>query len=361
LVARDILPAKVGFDQEHLDQAVGWLIRAVAPARGGLSPGYRVGSGWLAPTTDDAAVAIPTLLRYHEVRPQRAADEVAERLGESLLAVQRADGSFAGHLRGSVPATGDALLALLALLDRQADDAQLAGATLRAARWLVETQRPDGAWPQTTGMEGRAAWALRRASIALDDGVLGDAGSAHVRWLAERQRSDGWMEGQEQRTTAEIGSVLEGLVEIGIDGDELALSVAADLLAGVERAYRRPGSGVRLRWRNHMAGRIRSSWRGAGQSASMEGSARIALGAARMARLGGADASRIRRFGDELMDAVRSSQILHGGADGLSGGVPATAPLWTAPSTELVVRATKPFADALMERRGDGGPQERLG
>lgn len=362
LAARHLLPATVGFDQEQLDQAVGWLTSAAAHGGGGLSHGFRLGVGWLGPVAGDSALAIPTLLRYHPIRPVAGAADLAGRLGDALLAEQADDGAFPASdgAASTVTVTGDVLLALLALLvDRGGPELETAAGL--AARWLVAAQNPDGSWPGSGSANGRAAWALHRAASVLDDGALARAAAAHVGWLATRQGSDGWLWPGDSVGTPELASVLEGLAEMGIDGHEPALAVAGELLAGVERAYRRPGSGVRLRWRNQVAAVVSRSWRGLAPTASVEGSARLALAACRLARLGGPEAKRIRRFGDEILDAVRSVQLLHVARPGLSGGLPAAAPVWAAPDVELLVSAAKPFADALMERRGDGPAQRRLG
>ena len=361
LAARHLLPATVGFDQEQLDQAVGWLASAAIHSGGGLSRGYRLGVGWLDPAVGDSALAIPTLLRYHPIRPEAGAAELAGRLGAAVLAGQAADGAFpASDGASTVTVTGDALLALLALLVEPGGP-ELETAAGLAARWLVAAQGPEGSWAGSGRPNGRAAWALHRAASVLDDGALARAAAAHVGWLATGQGSDGWLWSGDSVGTDDLASVLEGLAEMGVDGHEPALAVAGELLAGVERAYRRPGSGVRLRWRNQVGAVISRSWRGLGPTASMEGAARLALAALRLARLGGPEAQRIRRFGDEILDAVRSVQLLHVARPGLSGGLPAAAPVWAAPGVELLVSTAKPFADALMERRGDGPAQRRLG
>jgi squalene-hopene/tetraprenyl-beta-curcumene cyclase len=85
-----------------------------------------------------------------------AAADMAERALAWLRGVQNADGSFGGckGAQGTAEETGLALRALLAAGVKPTEDA-----CLRAARWLMERQRPDGSWdPAPIGFYFAVLW-----------------------------------------------------------------------------------------------------------------------------------------------------------------------------------------------------------
>ena len=368
LLLREALPGKVSFDQEHLDAAARWIGRSADSASGLAHRAYDLRLGWVEPDAASTGAAIPTLLAVADIRHSAEARTSASAFGAALVEAQRPEGCFwSTGGRSEIGTTVDALFGLLALT-RSGEEPQAEKAAIAAAEWLCQRQDDDGAWHRLGDRpepEGRAIWALAMADAILGRAAFGDAAVAHLGWIERQRRSDGWIDWSE-RSSVEIRSVaatVEGLLEAGVVlDDRSAFEAGAGLLIGLERGYRLAGSGVRLRWRNHLAGAISPDWRGTRRTACVEGSARIALCAYRAAGLGAVDPSRRRRFGDEVLDPARSAQALGGVPVDLVGGVPASAPIWggTAP-LQLTTMAAKALVDALLERRDGGLPRERLG
>jgi hypothetical protein len=381
-VVREGLPRQIGYDGDHLDGAIAWIYRAQdADGSGGVPARYDLASGWDDPYPETTGYLIPTLLHYGDFRGGPEALDRAIRMGHWLTGLQSPDGSIMGGTwrpgkqgRPEVFNTGQVLFGFLALAERTGDE-QFADAARRAGRWLVEHQEPDGSWVkwslhgQPHAYYARVAWALARAGAVLDVDQMRQAASRHVDWLATNSRSDGWIDHMSFQPgsaplTHTIAYTIEGLFELGlVQDDERARHLAQRLLDGVIDAYEAPGSGVRLRWRDHLAATIEPDWTSTSRSACLTGSAQMALCAFRIARFDDVDhPDRLRRFGDLMLDTARSGQALSGVADEAKGGVPGSAPVWGAyGSFRLLNWAAKFLADALLERQPDGLPRLRLG
>lgn len=156
---------------------------------------HRVSSLWMTLALDSAGAEDETLTRAREFLGEPAAEGestkllvasllAADRFGEPeharelltrLLAEQRGDGGW-GWLRGEETdafATGQSLYAL-AQLRRAAADPAIDLAIERASRFLVETQREDGSWPQRSTLreehgetDASAYWGTGWAAIGL--------------------------------------------------------------------------------------------------------------------------------------------------------------------------------------------------
>lgn len=383
-IALELTPRQLTYDSEHLNAALRWLGRAQdSDVSGGVPTRYHFALGWDRPSPAATGTVISTLLHVANCRNESAElIERANRMGLWLLEVQEPDGSIRGDLRSErgrrrseIAETGEVVLGLLAL-HRQTGDARYAESSRRATRWLETVQEPDGSWNRlhtdgTTNIaDVRAAWALARAGLALDDAELGRAAERHLQWVANRARPDGWIvdmpsrDGWAAPSSDAIAATVEGLLELGLTlAEPKAIELALGLLEGVRSAYESSGSGVRLRWRHHLAAQIDADWTSTSRSACLSGSARMAVCAYRLARFAGhREAAAVRSFGDVLLDTARTGQILSGSTSEIVGGLPASAPIWgTNEPFSVLTSGTTFLAHALLERQPAGLPRHRLG
>jgi squalene-hopene/tetraprenyl-beta-curcumene cyclase len=130
-------------------------------------------------------------------------DPRAARARAWLLREQEADGSWFGRWGANyIYGTGAAVPALV-----RAGIPVTAEPIRRAVRWLAEHQNPDGGWGEDLRSYEQATWAGRGVSTAsqtawallalLETGDTGDAIERGINWLVQAQRPDGaWDEPQ---------------------------------------------------------------------------------------------------------------------------------------------------------------------
>src|SRR5207244_2718076 len=124
-----------------------WIAQAQdnsATHDGGVARSYDLNNGWGPSYPETTGYLIPTVLAMPGWRDR------ARRMLDFLLHIQMSDGAFQGGVIGATPVrpttfnTGQILMGLAA--GAREFGGAYEQAMHRAARWLVETQEPDGAW-----------------------------------------------------------------------------------------------------------------------------------------------------------------------------------------------------------------------
>lgn len=156
--------------EDHLSAGIDWLTRAHDIGGGGVSYGYSLRGGWLAPYLETSGYILTTFFRAAEALDRPDLTDRAVRIAHWLVGVQNGDGSFANPKygnRGLAFDTGQDLFGLVAAHERTAETPFLTAAR-RAGTWLVEHTDADGIWRrhEYRGIEHtyntRTAWALLR-------------------------------------------------------------------------------------------------------------------------------------------------------------------------------------------------------
>ncbi|MEU7585783.1 hypothetical protein AB0A95_05720 [Micromonospora sp. NPDC049230] len=208
-----------------LDRAVTWVCAAHdATGQQGVSAGYDLRCGWQPPYPETSGYLIPTLLRAAEALDRPELADRAALVGDWLLGLQRADGSFPGGMGVDGPPvafdTGQILLGLLALW-HHTRRAPVLDAAVRAGVWLLAAQQPSGTWlshfdaPNT--YSSRITWALAELwRVTAEPGLLAAVGRS-LDWLSSQVRPDGWIDGMafspdHPQWTHTIGYTLRGML-----------------------------------------------------------------------------------------------------------------------------------------------------
>ncbi len=273
-----------------VDAAVAWLCRAQDHSRtqdGGVARDFSLIDGWSASYPETTGYIIPTLIAVARRDNRPDLMERARRMLDWLVSIQLPGGGFQGGRIDQTPVvpvtfnTGQILLGLAAGVE--AFGANAYGQAMHAAaRFLRDSQDPDGAWrshptpfakPGDKAYETHVSWGLFEAARLAPDERYGEAGLRQVRWALTRQRPNGWfadncLENPAAPLTHTIGYVLRGVIEA------YRFRPDADLLAAALRtadALRRVlGPDGRL------PGRLDENWRGAVDYVCLTGTVQIA-------------------------------------------------------------------------------------
>ncbi|MEE4591469.1 prenyltransferase/squalene oxidase repeat-containing protein [Streptomyces sp. DSM 41524] len=211
-----------GADDRHVRAGLAWLT-ATQDAAGSWSLAVRNSKpGGFGPCPQMTAKVVGALLDSGA----GADDPRVVRAVRWLVGRQRPDGSYeAMWYRGGTPGTAAALEAL----SRAGRTEEHHRAAARARDWLLRTRHPDGSWstgdrsgPGATrrGTVEETAWALRgllAAGLSPTDPVT----AAAARWLVDAQRADGgW-------TPAPVNEYIRGCARYSDDGIAAGLAVRA--------------------------------------------------------------------------------------------------------------------------------------
>jgi hypothetical protein len=241
--------------------AISWLCRAQdrsASRDGGVARDFSLIKGWASSYPETTGYIIPTLLDVADERADPDLKDRARRMLDWLVSIQFAEGGFQGgkvDASPKVPVTFNTGQILLGLARGAAD---LGNDYLepmhRAARWLVDSQDPDGCWRRhptpfaaagEKAYETHVAWGLLEAARVAPDTDYGEAGLRNVRWALTKQQPNGWfadccLSDPTRPLTHTIGYALRGVVEAWrFSQDETFLTAArrtADAIVEVTAA-----------------------------------------------------------------------------------------------------------------------------
>jgi hypothetical protein len=227
-------------------------------------------------------------------------------MGLWLTKTQLASGAFPSGTTGfskAQPAvfnTGQILKGFTDLIQRGMDpDGRIAESALRAVRWMIEIQDPDGCWRQgisnlTTApihaYNVRSAWALARFGHRLGHAAALEAAVANARWVCRQQKPDAWFnymafDSGTPPLTHTVAYTIQGLMEIGaLVNDPELIGRSVDATRAVFR-HQNPDTG-------QLPGQWTDGWRPVGDWTSNTGNAQMAVSAHRAATLTGEKAWR---------------------------------------------------------------------
>jgi len=371
---RELRPRAARSDGEHLTATIDWLRAAHdAAGRGGVSATFDLASGWQPPYPETTGYIVATLLWHRDIDGDDQSWDRAQAMGEWLLTIQAGDGSFTTgpHVverRPQVFDTGQVLFALTGLASTTGDD-RFAAAAHRCARWLVAQQDAAGCWTTFTvsdaphAYDSRVAWALAAAGRVLDEPAYTAAARRAVDWVCAQQRDTGWFDCAAflpgtAPLTHTLGYTIEGLLETSLvqPDAERGWNAAVDALSALERAYGRPGNGVRLRRAGQLAATLGPDWTSSDRYACVTGSLQIALCCQRVDAV--ESRPELRGFADALLTASKTAQPIEPTRVGVHGGIPGSSPLWGRyGSFRYINWGAKFMADVLLDRRACGRPR----
>lgn len=333
---------KPGTSLEHLQVTMAWLKAADdACPEGGVSGGYSLIDGWLAPYPETTGYIIPTFYDYAEMTGENEWRERARAMADWEIEVQMPNGAVqAGLYRGAdtkqVPAvfnTGQVILGWCRAYIETKDDRYLAAAK-RAGDWLIDAQAADGAWrfeSQETetdvhAYDVRTAWSLLEIFEITADEKYAGAARRNIEWTIAQQHANGWFDNNAFFTSSEkwtapfthtIAYVMEGLQEsYRILNDPKYLEAYAKTAEKLLRIYE---------LRKTMAGDFDKNWKKSGNYTCLTGNAQIAGVWLRHYEITGD--VRFLNAALKLTDDVKRSQSSASMHSGINGGVQGSYPI----------------------------------
>lgn len=361
----------------HLVEAIEWLARAQdGTPDDGFARGYSVlysryfgNQGWQPSYPETTGYIIPTLLHasQHLERPQLA--ERALRAARWEIEVQLESGAVQGGVigEGRSPAvfnTGQVMFGWLAAFE-ESGASQFADAAIRAGRYLVSVQDPDGHWRKgnsqfargdATLYNARVSWALAETGVTLQQPDFTEAARRNLRAVANMQYENGWfphccLTDSSRPLLHTIAYTVRGLLEGGRVLNDPEILAAGQLAARhLMEVVREDG------W---MPGRFRQDWSGAVSWSCLTGEAQMANNWMRLHLITG-DASWLEPV-PRVLQFLKRTQNRTSRDVGLRGGIKGSAPMsGDYGRNEILNWATKYFADALMrdEEGSAGSPGE---
>jgi hypothetical protein len=316
-----------------LEGTATWLLRSERP-KGGSAAHYAPLLGWSRAYPETTGYIVPTLLRLADALREPAYEAAALRLGEWLLSVRNADGSWNGGLhppkraRPSVFNTGQVLKGMLALWQRTLEP-RWQEAAVAGESWLRRGMGADGLWPggdyrapETPSYYTHVLWPMLAVSQAAGDPAGAVAVRRGLERVLARRRPNGVIAGWgfapgSPAFTHTIAYTLRGIQECGRLLQDSAITEAA-----------RPALEVLLRRSELVGGRLAGAfdeaWKPVGRYVCLTGNVQLARcllileeSVADLRLVSGA-----ARLTDVVVDAQRLT-----GSSGVRGGVAGSAPL----------------------------------
>jgi len=268
---------------------ISWLYLAQdnsATADGGVARHFGLESGWGKSYPETTGYIVPTLLDWHARTGDVTARERARRMLDWLVRIQFSEGGFQGGMIGAEPVvpvtfnTGQILLGLAAGTRVFGED--YVEPMTRAARWLVDTQDPDGAWrrfptpfaaPGEKSYETHVAWGLFEAARAASNDDFAAAGMRNIAWALTKQQDNGWfadccLDRPNTPLTHTIGYAVRGILEAWrYSGDTELLAAACRALDPITSAIASDGC---------LPGRLDARWRPAVRWVCLTGASQLA-------------------------------------------------------------------------------------
>ena len=349
----------------HLQEAVEWLKRGqdATPDRG-VARGYSVGwtpflnvHGWQPSYPETTGYIIPTFFDCAAYLGEPELRTRALAMADWEIAVQLDTGGVRGGTIAHPPSpavfnTGQVILGWLRAYDETGKIKYL-DASERAARYLLETQMPDGSWlqgnsqfatPWSTTYNSRVGWALILHGQHVDGERYIKAGRQCLAYTMEQQRPNGWFENNclsdpSAPLTHTICYAMEGLLggydALGEQGYLESVMLPADHLLD-----RIPADG-------RLPGRFDREWNPKAMWSCLSGNAQLAGVLLRLSVITGL--SKYRTGARKLLVLLKSTQNCVSDSPGLRGGVKGSCPFdGDYGRYEVLNWATKFFIDALL-------------
>lgn len=373
ILAHDLLQRSAQQDspsRPRLEETMGWLCRAQDETKsGGISAGFSLLRGWLAPYPETTGYLIPTFLDFAHFSGREEFRERALAMADWELLLQLPSGAVQageyhgerGERRPAVFDTGQVILGWCRTF-QETNDSRYLDAAIRAANWLVSVQAEDGTWPTSyQGARGRAydvrtAWSLLELNRWSRTPDYLHAAQAAIQWTLSQQTENGWFNHNAFNLSLLwpslpfshcIAYVIEGLF-----GAWERLGDERCWLAGVRTASQL----LRImETRGFVPGELDAVWRSDVTYRCVPGDAQIAAIWLRIhARSGDA---RYRSAALRMNGEIKKTQNTRSRSSGIRGGVRGSHPFAGpyAPFT-FVNWGAKFFADSLMLELQSGTP-----
>jgi uncharacterized protein YyaL (SSP411 family) len=348
----------------HLRETMNWLKNAHDASGGrGVSGGYSVIDGWLAPYPETTGYIIPTFYDYAELSGEDEWRKRAEAMADWEIEVQMPNGAVqAGIFKGEgslqVPAvfnTGQVILGWCRAFLETKNQPYL-DAAKRAGDWLIGVQSDDGAWriesaeteTNEHAYDVRTAWSLLEIYDITGERPYLESAERQIEWTLRQQRVNGWFANNAFFTstgkwtfpfTHTIAYVMEGLQESHrITGNERYLEAYARTAEKLMRIYE---------LKRFMPGDFDENWKASGMYSCLTGNAQIAGVWLKHFRMAGD--VRFLNAALKINDYTKSCQNITSIHKGVRGGVKGSHPL-NGKYTPFIFPnwAAKFFADTLM-------------
>lgn len=352
---------------EHLDAAAQWICRAQdATDDGGVARSYSLvyhpyfkKKGWFPSYPETTGYIIPTIFDYaHLVNSQEMFDR-AVRMADWEVKVQMENGAVQGGTVDQMPTpavfnTGQVIFGWLRAYEETKNGIYLECA-LKAGRFLLENQDPDGAWRKHLSnyasgkmpfytYNTRTAWALFLLSLRADRVLLREASIRNIEFSLRQQADNGWFQANclndsSQPLLHTIAYCVRGILEIGaLSGEKRYLRQAQKAADSLLKRQRADGS---------LAGRFNSEWEPTVNWSCLTGDAQISIIWSRIYQFTGDPkyingAKRINGY-------LKKRQLISPGKNDIHGGICGSYPIHgNYGKFEVFNWAVKFFMDALM-------------
>ncbi|HEY0427328.1 MAG TPA: hypothetical protein VGC76_05940 [Pyrinomonadaceae bacterium] len=350
--------------QKHLEETINWLMRAQDNAKsGGVSGGYSVIEGWLAPYPETTGYIIPTFYDYAAFSGKENLRERAAHLADWEIEVQMPCGAVQAGLfygrnseqKAAVFNTGQVILGWCRTFSETKSEKYMLAAR-RAGDWLLKVQAQDGAWRVASSetetsvhaYDARTAWSLLEIYALTDEKKYLDAAVRKLDWVLAQQRENGWFAenaffvSKDKWTvppTHTIAYVLEGLLEsFRITKDERYLRASEKTAEKLLRIFE---------LRRFMAGEFDEKWKSKAKYSCLTGNAQMAGVWLKIFQI--TSDTRYLNAALKLNDYTKSTQnvaTLHGG---IRGGIKGSQPIFGRYTPFIYVNwGAKFFADTLL-------------
>jgi hypothetical protein len=322
---------------------------------GGISNGYYLLRGWLAPHVETNGYTIPTLLQAATILGEKEYATVAIHMAEWELRQQLPNGAFPS-IKGKNLAfdTAQILQGLLSAY-RHTSNHDFLEAAVKAGDWLVSNQEADGSWVRVSFWERphayhtRVAWSLLQLFELVNKPIYQDAAIRNIEWVCRQQHPDAWLPFCEFREgsaalTHTIGYALEGLIECS----RLLPRPMCDVV--LQKAIAIANRLLSI-WNNSrfMSAELSAGWEIASRYSCLTGNAQIALSWLKLFTLTG-DKS-FYEAAVNLNALTCATVYINRGPEHLRGAVKSSQPIY-APYLPLnyPIWAAKFLLDSLMEQ-----------
>lgn len=271
--------------EQHLREAVEWIVTAIKHGQDGGIPAYFrvVGGRWTASYPETTGYTIPTLCRCGEALGDSRLNRLAVELARWLLTVRTPEKGLSTwdepHGAPVVFDTGQGIFGWLAAW-RATGDGIFLQAALDAGDWLVRVQSEAGPWTQNQyedtpkAIDTRVAWALLLLGEFSGVSSYRDAARRNLDWTLAQQLPNGWFRHAafrpgEEPSTHTLAYAAEGLMEGGLLLNEPTYVAAAEkAVRSLQRRQRDDGS---LAWKYD------SVWRATTRFSCLTGDCQAAL------------------------------------------------------------------------------------
>ena len=271
-------------------EAVAWIGRAQdfsSTRDGGVAHSYSLRTGWGPSYPETTGYIVPTLIDVAEqAEDNKLLMQRVYRMLDWLVGIQLSEGAFQGGTVDATPLVPTSFNTGQILLGLAAAAAHLGEAYLApmhaAARWLVDTQNPDGSWskhsspfaaPGPNAYDTHVAWGLLEAARVAPSEGYAEAALANVDWALGQQAANGWfarccLADPGKPLTHTLGYAVRGVLEAHrYTGCSTYLEAARLAAAGLLGALRKNG---------FLPGRLDRNWTGTVRWACLTGSVQVA-------------------------------------------------------------------------------------